>query len=71
MRSGLVFTASDCQCRDRNSPGFDLASSGTVEGIWGAADEAVLNTVQKNPPKKILTLQNSHKKSKKAFANLK
>ncbi len=53
MRS-LVVRAFDCQCRSRNSPGFD-PSIFRHSGIWGAADKAVLNTVhrrknQKNPP---------------------
>ncbi len=46
MRSSL---ASDCQCRSRNSHGFDpniLRHS----GIWGAADEAVYRKKYKNPP---------------------
>jgi len=41
IRSSLVVRASDCQCRSRNSTGFDPS------GIWGAADEAVLNTVHR------------------------
>jgi hypothetical protein len=55
MRSSLVVRASDCQCRSRNSPGFDPGIL-RHSGIWGAADEAVLNTVHrskknaKNPP---------------------
>ncbi len=55
MRSNLVVRVSDCQCRSRNSPGFD-PSILRHSGIRGAADEAVLNTVlgkkeiQKNPP---------------------
>ncbi len=44
MRSSLVVRASDCQCRSRNSPGFD-PSILRHSVIWGAADEAVLNTV--------------------------
>jgi hypothetical protein len=43
MRFRLVVRASDCQCRSRNSHGFD--PSIPAPGIWGAADEAVLNTV--------------------------
>jgi len=27
MRSSLVVRASDCQCRSRNSPGFDTVES--------------------------------------------
>jgi hypothetical protein len=54
--------ASDCQCRRRNSPGFDL-SSDTCSEILGAAGEAVLNTVhrkkvQKIPRLKIFTTKN-------------
>jgi hypothetical protein len=55
MSSRLVVRASDCQCRSRNSPGFD-PSILRHSGIWGAADETVLNTVHrrkknpKNPP---------------------
>ncbi len=49
MRSSLVVRASDCQCTSCNGPGFD-PSIRRHSGIWGAADEAVLNTVQKNPP---------------------
>ncbi len=36
--------ASDCQWQSRNSPGFD-PSILWQSGIWGAADEAVLNKV--------------------------
>jgi hypothetical protein len=35
------------QCRNRNCPGFD-PSTLRHSGIWGAADEAVLNIVHKN-----------------------
>ncbi len=55
MRSSLVVRASDCQCTSCNGPGFD-SSIRRHSGIWGAADEAVLNIVlnkkRKNPPKK-------------------
>ncbi len=54
MRSSLVVRASDCQCTSCNGTGFD-PSIRRHSGIWGAADEAVLNIVrtkQKNPPKK-------------------
>jgi hypothetical protein len=44
--SSLVVRASDCQCRSRNSPGFDPSILRHSE-IWGAADEAMLNTVHK------------------------
>jgi hypothetical protein len=44
MRSSLVVRASDCQCTSCNGPGFD-PSIRRHSGIWGAADEAVLNTV--------------------------
>ncbi len=46
---------SDCQCRRRNSPGFD-SSILRHSGIWGAADEAVLNTVHRKNPKNFLCL---------------
>ncbi len=52
MRSSLVVRASDCQCTSCNGPGFD-PSICRHSGIWGAADEAVLNIVrkkEKNPP---------------------
>ncbi len=53
MRSSLVVRASDCQCTSCNGPGFD-PSIRRHSGIWGAADEAVLNKVRKkykkNPP---------------------
>jgi hypothetical protein len=55
MRSSLVVRASDFQCQSRNSPGVD-PSILRHSGIWGAADEAMLNTVlrkkriQENPP---------------------
>jgi hypothetical protein len=55
MRSSLVVRASDCQCTSCNGPGFD-PSIRRHSGIWGAADEAVLNIVwtkrKKIPPKK-------------------
>ncbi len=55
MRSSLVVRASDCQCTSCNGPGFD-PSIRRHSGIWGAADETVLNNVRtkkiKNPPKK-------------------
>ncbi len=58
MKSSRVVRAFDSQCRSRNYPGFDpiiLRHS----GIWGAADEAVLNTGivhkrRKNPIKSAL-----------------
>ncbi len=54
MRSSLVVRASDCQCTSCNGPGFD-PSIRPHSGIWGAADEAVLNIVRKkkkkSPPK--------------------
>jgi hypothetical protein len=37
MGSSRVVRASDCQCRSRNSPGFDLRIL-RHNGIWGAAD---------------------------------
>ncbi len=52
MRSNRLVRASDCQWRSRNSPGFD-PSILRHSGIWGAADEAVLNTVHREKNKKI------------------
>ncbi len=55
MRFSLVVRASDCQCTSCNGPGFD-PSIRRHRGIWGAADEAVLNIVRKKEkkiPKKI------------------
>jgi hypothetical protein len=46
MRSSLVVRASDCQCTSCNGLGFD-PSIRRHSGIWGAADEAVLNIVWK------------------------
>ncbi len=51
MRSSLVVRASDCQCTSCNSPGFD-PSIRRHSGIWGTADEAVLNIVWKTNRKK-------------------
>ncbi len=58
MRSSLVVraSASDCQCTSCNGTGFD-PSIRRHSGIWGAADEAVLNIVWKkwkNLPRKYL-----------------
>ncbi len=56
MRTSLVVRASDCQCTSCNGPGFD-PSIRRHSGIWGAADEAVLNIVwtkRKKSPQKIL-----------------
>ncbi len=54
MRSSRVVRASDCQCTSCNGPGFN-PSIRRHSGIWGAADEAVLNIVRKknkkSPPK--------------------
>jgi hypothetical protein len=63
MRSSLVVRVSDCQCTSCNGPGFD-PSIRRHSGIWGAADEAVLNIVRKNrknPPKKYLKKKNISK----------
>jgi hypothetical protein len=46
MRYSLVHRAFDCQCRSRNSRGFDPSILPHI-GIWGSADEAVLNTVHR------------------------
>ncbi len=62
MRSSLVVRASDCQCTSWNGPGFD-PNIRQHSGIWGAADEAVLNTVwkkiKKSPQKNILNKKNN------------
>jgi len=53
MRSSLVVRASGCPCKLSNGPGFK-SSIRWHSGIWGAADEAVLNTVHEiheNPTK--------------------
>ncbi len=50
MRSSLVVKASDCQCTSCNGSGFD-PSIRRYSGIWGAADEAVLNIVRKKEKK--------------------
>jgi hypothetical protein len=50
MRSSLVVRASDCQCTSCNGPGFD-PSIRRHSGIWGSADEAVLNIVRKKRKK--------------------
>ncbi len=43
--TSLVVRASDCQSTSCNGPGFD-PSMRRHSGIWGAADEAVLNIVR-------------------------
>ncbi len=58
MRSSLVVRASDCQCTSCNGPGFD-PSIRRHSGIWGAADEAVLNIVWTENKK---SLKNIYKK---------
>ncbi len=55
MRSSLVIRSSDCQCRSCKSPGFD-PSILRHRGIWGAADEAMLNTVHRRKKFKKITL---------------
>ncbi len=59
MRSSRVVRAFDC----RNSPWFD-PSIFRHSGIWGAADEAVLNTVHrknpKNPPVRVSDAESRH-----------
>ncbi len=60
MRSSLVVWASDCQCTSCNGPGFD-PSIRPHSGIWGAADEAMLNIVwtkRKKSPQKIFKKKN-------------
>ncbi len=46
MTSRRMVRAFGCQCQSRNCPGCDLSIFGH-SGIWGAADEAVLNNVHK------------------------
>ncbi len=55
MRSSRVVRTSDNQCRSRNCTGFD-PSILRHSGIWGAADEAVLNIAHKNKNQKIPVL---------------
>ncbi len=43
----IVVRASDCQCTSCNGLGFD-PSIRRQSGLWGAADEALLNIVRKN-----------------------
>ncbi len=50
-RSSRTVGASGCQYQSRNSPGFD-PSIRRHSGIWGAADEAVLNNVHEKEKKK-------------------
>jgi len=50
MRFSPVVRAPDCQCRSHNSPGFD-PSILWHGGIWGATDEAVLNTIHRKSQK--------------------
>jgi hypothetical protein len=54
VRFSRVVRASGCQCQSRTGPEVD-PSIFRHRGIWGAADEAVLNnehkrTIPKNPP---------------------
>ncbi len=56
MRFRRVVRASDSQCRGRNCPGFD-PSILRQSGIWGAADETVLNTVPSIKNQKIPLLK--------------
>jgi hypothetical protein len=55
--TSLVVRASDCQCTSCNGPGFD-PSIRRHRGIWGAADEAVLNIVRKKTQKNIKKKKN-------------
>jgi hypothetical protein len=63
MRSSLVVRASDCQCTSCNCPGFDPIIR-RHSGIWGAADEAVLNIVRRK------NLKSPKKYLKKTFAGV-
>jgi hypothetical protein len=56
MRSSREIRASDCQCQSRNGPGFDRSIL-WHSGIWGEADEAVLNKVHNKRIKKIHLLK--------------
>ncbi len=63
MRSSLVVRASDCLCTSCNGPGFD-PSIRRHSGIWGAADEAVLNIVRakkKKIPQKNIKKKRIHR----------
>jgi hypothetical protein len=51
MRVSRAVWASCCQCQSRNSPGVDPSVLPHC-GIWGAADEAVLNNVHKKKKSK-------------------
>ncbi len=55
MRSSRVVRAVGCQCRSRNSPGRLGYDPSILQhsGIWGAADEAVLNTVHRKKSNKL------------------
>ncbi len=46
MRSSRVVRAAGCQCQSRNSHGLDLSIL-RHSGIWGVADEAALNNINK------------------------
>ncbi len=59
MRSSLLVRTSDCHCNSCNGPGF-VPSIRRHSGIWGAADEAVLNIILKKISQKYI------KKYKKA-----
>ncbi len=72
MKSSQVVRATDCQCTSCNGPGFD-PSIRRHSGIWGAADEAVLNIVRKNKkksPQKIFKRKNISWKSHQHAARL-
>ncbi len=73
MRYSRVVRASGRQCQNRNSPGFD-PSILRHSGIWGAADEAVLNNVhkkkkvKKSPLKKLYVFRYMEKDIKKPMS---
>jgi hypothetical protein len=69
MRSSRVVRASDSQCRSRNCPGFD-PSILRHSGIIGAADEAVLNIVQKNKKVKKPPFKNVESTRNWTFTNI-
>ncbi len=62
MRSSRVVRAFDCKCQSRFDPSMLRRS-----GIWGAADEAVLNNVHKKKKKKNTTEEVSYLLLKKTI----
>ncbi len=58
-----LYRESDSQCRSRNCPGFD-PSILRHSGIWGEADEVVLNIVHKKKNTKNTPLKKKEKKGR-------